>query len=166
MSDPLKQPLWVFKTYIHISMYTYSYLNFFKGTDKAERSTYPAQIILVHSFIPSKTISRTASIFGMVLVVKKSAFQWGDIRDMGSILRSRRFPGGGNGTLLQYSCQENPTCRGSWWTIVHGIAKSQTWLNIWAYSNVAVRLQHKLIHSLSHAPVTCQSVLKFPGWQK
>lgn len=70
MSDPLKQQLWVFKTYIHISMYTYIYLNFFRGIDKAERSTYPAQIILVHSFIPSKTISMTASIFGVALVVK------------------------------------------------------------------------------------------------
>ena len=38
----------------------------------------------------------------------------------------RRSPGGGNGNPLQYSFLENPTDRGAWWAIVHGIAKSQT----------------------------------------
>ena len=37
-----------------------------------------------------------------------------------------RSPGGGNGTPLQYSCQENPMNRGAWWATAHGIAKSQT----------------------------------------
>ena len=32
----------------------------------------------------------------------------GDIRDTGSIPGSGRFPGGGHGNLLQYSCLENP----------------------------------------------------------
>ena len=32
----------------------------------------------------------------------------GDIRDAGLIPGSRRFPGEGNGYLLQYSCLENP----------------------------------------------------------
>ena len=30
-----------------------------------------------------------------------------DVRDMGSVPGSRRFPGGGNGNPLQYSCLEN-----------------------------------------------------------
>ena len=34
----------------------------------------------------------------------------------------------GNGYPLQYSCLENPMDRGVWWTTVHGVAKSQTWL--------------------------------------
>ena len=34
--------------------------------------------------------------------------------DMGSIPGSGRFPGGGNGNLLQYSCLENPIDRGTW----------------------------------------------------
>ena len=38
-------------------------------------------------------------------------------------LGSRRSPGDGNGKLLQYSCLENPTDRGAWWAIVHGVAK-------------------------------------------
>ena len=37
--------------------------------------------------------------------------------------------GEGNGTPLQYSCLENPTGGGAWWAAVHGVARSQTWLN-------------------------------------
>ena len=31
-----------------------------------------------------------------------------------------------NGTPLQYSCLENSIDRGTWWAIVHWVAKSQT----------------------------------------
>ena len=31
-----------------------------------------------------------------------------------------------NGTLLQYSCLENPRDRGAWWAAVSGVAQSQT----------------------------------------
>ena len=34
-----------------------------------------------------------------------------------------------NGTLLQYSCLENPMDGGAWWAAVHGVAKSQTRLS-------------------------------------
>ena len=34
--------------------------------------------------------------------------------------------GKGNGTLLQYSCLENPMDGGAWWAAVHGVAKSDT----------------------------------------
>ena len=34
--------------------------------------------------------------------------------------------GEGNGTLLQYSCLENPMHRGAWWAAVRGVAKSRT----------------------------------------
>ena len=37
-----------------------------------------------------------------------------------------RSPGGGHGNPLQYSCLENPTYRGAWWAIVHGVAESNT----------------------------------------
>ena len=33
--------------------------------------------------------------------------------------------GEGSGTLLQYSCLENPMDREAWWAAVHGVAKSQ-----------------------------------------
>ena len=34
--------------------------------------------------------------------------------------------GEGNGTLLQYSCLENPMDGGALWAAVHGVAKSQS----------------------------------------
>ena len=46
--------------------------------------------------------------------------------DAGSIPRSWRSPGEGNGNPLQYSCLGNPMDRGTWWAGVHRIAKSQT----------------------------------------
>ena len=52
-----------------------------------------------------------------------------DTEDTGSILRSGRSPGVGNGNTLQYSCLENPMDRGVWWATVHGIGKSQIRLN-------------------------------------
>ena len=38
----------------------------------------------------------------------------------------RKVPGEGNGNLLQYSCLENSTDRGTWKATVRGIAKSWT----------------------------------------
>ena len=35
----------------------------------------------------------------------------------------------GDGTLLQYSCQENPMDGGAWWAAVHGVAEGQTQLS-------------------------------------
>ena len=35
-----------------------------------------------------------------------------------------RFPGGGHGNLLQYSCLENPMDRGAWQATAHSVAKS------------------------------------------
>ena len=48
--------------------------------------------------------------------------------DVGSIHRSERSPGGGNGNRLQYSCLENLMDLGAWQTRVHRVAKSQTCL--------------------------------------
>ena len=42
----------------------------------------------------------------------------------GSIPRSGRNLGGGNGNPLQRSCLENPRDRGAWWAAVYGVAKS------------------------------------------
>jgi len=49
--------------------------------------------------------------------------------DMCSIPGSRRTPGEGNGNPLKYSCLENSINRRAWWTIVPGVAKSQTQLS-------------------------------------
>ena len=48
--------------------------------------------------------------------------------DVGSIPGLGRFPGGGKGNPLQYSCLENPMDRGAWWATVHGVATSWTQL--------------------------------------
>ena len=52
----------------------------------------------------------------------------GDVRDVSLILRLERFPGGGQGSSVQYSCLESPRDRGAWKAIVHRAAKSQTQL--------------------------------------
>ena len=49
-----------------------------------------------------------------------------DVRDAGSILGLGRWPGGGQGNSLHYSCLENPMNRGTSRATVHGVAKSQT----------------------------------------
>ena len=45
--------------------------------------------------------------------------------DAGLIPGSGRYPGGGNGNPLQYSCLENPMNKGLWQATVHGITKNQ-----------------------------------------
>ena len=52
-------------------------------------------------------------------VVKNPLVNSGDAIDAGWIPASRRFPGVGNGYLLQYSCLENSMERGAWRVIVH-----------------------------------------------
>ena len=62
---------------------------------------------------------------------KESACNMGD---PGSIPGSGRYPGEGSGNLLQYSCLKNPMDKGAWWAIVHGITKSQIWLNNFTFT--------------------------------
>jgi len=49
----------------------------------------------------------------VALVVKNPLANAGDVRDMGSISGWGRFPGGGHGNPLQYSCLENAMDRGA-----------------------------------------------------
>ena len=49
----------------------------------------------------------------VTLAVKNPPADAGDIRDLGSIPRSGRSPGGGQGIPLQYSCLKNPMDRQS-----------------------------------------------------
>ena len=58
-------------------------------------------------------------------MVKNLPATAGDTEDMVLIPGSGRSPEEGNGNPRQYSCLGNPTDRGAWWAIVHGIAKSQ-----------------------------------------
>ena len=65
--------------------------------------------------------------------------------------------GEGNGTLLQYSCLENPMDGGAWWAAVHGVAKSRTGL-----SDVTFTFH---FHALEKEMATHSSVLawRIPG---
>ena len=42
--------------------------------------------------------------------------------------------GEGDGTLLQYSCLENPMDGEAWWAAVHGVAKSRIGLSDFAFT--------------------------------
>ena len=46
-------------------------------------------------------------------------------RDTGLIPGTGRSPGGGNGNPLQYSWLVNAVDRGTWWAVVHRVAKSR-----------------------------------------
>ena len=49
----------------------------------------------------------------MALVVKNPPANAGDLRDVGSVPRSGRSPGGGHGNPLHYSCLQIPMDRGA-----------------------------------------------------
>ena len=55
---------------------------------------------------------------------------------------SGRSPGEGNGNLLQYSCLGNPMDRGSWWAIVHGVAR--------VGHNLATKQQYSFVYIYMH----------------
>ena len=61
----------------------------------------------------------------MALEVKNLPANKGDVREVGLILGSGRFPGGGNGNSLQYFCLENPMDKGPWQTAVHRATQSR-----------------------------------------
>ena len=96
-------------------------------------------------------------VFQVVLVVKNPPANVEDIRDADSIPRSGRFPGGGYGTPLQYSCLENPMDGGVWKAAVHGVAKS--WIRL---SDFTFTFH---FHALEKAMATHSSVLawRIPG---
>ena len=44
--------------------------------------------------------------------------------DLGLIPGLERYPEGGHGNPLQYSCLENPMDRGAWQATVHGVTET------------------------------------------
>ena len=60
----------------------------------------------------------------MVLVVKSLPANAGDVRDVGLIPGSGRFPGEGHGNPLSILAWR--TDRGAWWATVYRVAKSWT----------------------------------------
>ena len=80
------------------------------------------------SHIAGRFFTSWATALQVALVVKSPPASAGDIRDTGSIPGLGRSPGGGNSNLLQYSCLGNPIDREAWWTVIHRVTKSWTWL--------------------------------------
>ena len=82
---------------------------------------YTCVCVCIHIYV--YTHIHTYVAFQVVLVVKNLPANAGDVRDEGSIPRSGRTPGIGNGNPLRYSCLENSMDRGTWQATVHGVAK-------------------------------------------
>ena len=110
------------------------------------------------------------------LVVKNRAANAGDVRDVGSISVLGRFPGVGNGNLLQYSCLGNPMDRGACWAIVSPwgckVSDMTEWLTLllfhfhsigyirWTLSNLEISLPDSFFSKILF-PV-CYSCLTHP----
>ena len=73
----------------------------------------------------------------MELVVKNLPDNAGDVRYRGSIPGLGSSPGEGNGNPLQCACLENSMDRVTWQALVHGVAKTRTWL-----SDLAQHIDH------------------------
>ena len=77
-------------------------------------------------------------------VVKNSP---ANAENTGSIPGWGRSPGEENGKPLQYSCLENPTDRGAWQAMVHGVAESDTTMQLSTYTQDPFHLRHSTILS-------------------
>ena len=79
-------------------------------------------------------------------VVKNPLANAEDIRDMGSIPGLERFPGDGNGNLLQYSCLENSMDKVAWQATYspcgHVESSTNTYTQNVIYSTGKESLQH------------------------
>ena len=73
-----------------------------------------------------------------------------------------KFPRGGNGNPLQYSCPENSMGRGAWLATVHGVTKSWTWLSDQApYLYIGISLSI-YIDTHTNIYLTHHFLLKYP----
>ena len=78
--------------------------------------------------VGNSKILRSKVASQVALVVKNPLANAGDAGDKASIPELGRFPEGGHGSPLQYSCLENPMERGAWCPALHRVSKSQTQL--------------------------------------
>ena len=83
-----------------------------------------------------------------------------DVRDTGSIPGSRRFPGGGNGNPLQYSCLEQSHEQRSLAVYNHRVTKSWTWLKWLSTAHIVEDAQAPVMKWLAH----CTTARKRQSW--
>ena len=84
-------------------------------------------------------------------MVENPPINAGDAGDQGSVPRSGRSPGVGNGNSLQYSFLENSMDRGVWWVTDHRIAKSQIQLSTHMHNDNNSHYWKELSHRISWA---------------
>ena len=78
-----------------------------KSKEKNEKAGNTAQPAVHRSGPQSGSQCTLTKGLQLALVVKNPPASAGDIRHMGLIPGSGRFPGGGHGNPLQYSCLQN-----------------------------------------------------------
>ena len=85
-------------------------------------------IITIHSANILVSMMSYPSIWAsqVALTVKNPLANAGDISNTSSVSGSGKYPAGGHGNPLQYSCLQNSMDREAWWVTVHGVAKSWT----------------------------------------
>ena len=93
----------------------------------------------------------------MVLVVKNPTANAKRVTDKGLTPGSGRFPGGGHGTSLQYSCLENSMVRGAWQAAVHLVTESDRAEAVSVQFSRSVESDSLRPHELQHAGLPCPS---------
>ena len=90
--------------------------------------------------------------------------------DLGSIPGLGRFPGGGHGNPLQYSCLQNPMDRGVCWAAAHGVTELDTTERLTQHStgghkidptHLNLQIKNKSLHSISTESILQQDSANF-----
>ena len=80
----------------------------------------------VQGVICTKNSHEFQIVSQVTLAVQNSPADAGDLRQLSSIPGSGRYPAGGHGNPLQFSCLENTTSRGARRAMGHRVTKSRT----------------------------------------
>ena len=96
----------------HISqLLTIFYLSILRSYEEERNWKDSCHIYLLGEYCKVKTLCLSVHIFSFLIFRRE-----------------------GNGTPLQYSCLKNPMDGGAWWAVVHGVAKSRTWLSDFTFT--------------------------------
>ena len=90
-------------------------------------------------------------------IVENPPADAGDVGDTSSTPGWRRYPGGGNGSPLWYSCLGNAMDRGAWWATVHGVEKESD--RTWQLNNNNVQL-HELLRIPGDPTASCRILIE------